>query len=67
MDETFLLVTILFVVGLGIRRLSELLKEARRINPENRIIVSGILAVSSYNAHHFTRRFLSCRQTKRTC
>ena len=67
MDGTFLLFAILCVVGLGIRGPYELLKEARRINPENRIIVSGILAVSSYNAYNFTRRFLSCRQTKRTC
>jgi len=67
MDGTFLLFAILFLVGLAIRALYELLKEARRINPENRIIFSGMPAVSSYNAHNFTRRFLSCRQTQRIC
>ena len=47
MDGTCLLFAILFVVGLAIRALYELLKEARRINSENRIIFSGLPAVSS--------------------
>jgi protein-S-isoprenylcysteine O-methyltransferase Ste14 len=45
MDGTFLLFAILFVACLAIRGIYELLKEARRINPESRIIFSGILAV----------------------
>jgi protein-S-isoprenylcysteine O-methyltransferase Ste14 len=45
MDSTFLVFAVLYLVCLAIRAVYELLKEARKINPEEKIVFAVILSV----------------------
>jgi protein-S-isoprenylcysteine O-methyltransferase Ste14 len=45
MERAFVVFTVLFLASLAVRVFYELLKEARRIDPENKVVFAGIFSV----------------------